>query len=102
MWESDRRSFAREHGLTFRESLWYRCTAEHLVAKYEGGATSTKNIVAACRECNELRGRKCPPLSPEGFRRLRGRTVYSDASSSAIAEAFQTLPMSDLSLIRPL
>ncbi len=45
-----------------------RCTAEHLVARSEGGSNFAENIVAACLYCNCGRHRrKCPP-PPEAFR----------------------------------
>lgn len=31
------------------------CTADHLVPQARGGITSAKNIVAACRDCNNRR-----------------------------------------------
>ncbi len=40
-----------------------RCTAEHLVARCDGGGNSSGNIVAACAHCNATRHkRKRPPV----------------------------------------
>jgi len=53
---------------TFRDS--YRCTAEHLIARKDGGKDRVDNVVAACRLCNSRRhGRKGPAPSPEIYRR---------------------------------
>lgn len=47
-----------------------QCTAEHLVAKRDGGADHKQNIVAACRHCNFLRHARKKALSPEAYREL--------------------------------
>lgn len=39
-----------------------KCTAEHLIARQQGGRDSLENVVAACAHCNQTRHkRKCPP-----------------------------------------
>ena len=60
MWIDDGVSFARKHELSSRVARWLRCTAEHLLARRDGGRDSRDNIVAACLVCN--------------LRRHRGRT----------------------------
>ena len=60
MWIDDGVSFARKHGLSSRVGRWLKCTAEHLLARRDGGRDSRDNIVAACLFCN--------------LRRHRGRT----------------------------
>ncbi|WP_424973218.1 HNH endonuclease [Dinoroseobacter sp. S76] len=45
-----------------------QCTAEHLLAKSEGGRDEPRNIVAACRFCNEARHRCKTPKSPSDHR----------------------------------
>jgi len=47
-----------------------RCTAEHLVARTDGGSDANDNIVAACSFCNQARHRRRKPLNPAGFRVL--------------------------------
>lgn len=38
------------------------CTADHLTLQAHGGETSRRNIVAACRECNNARHDSVPML----------------------------------------
>lgn len=55
-----------------------RCTAEHLIARSEGGSDGPSNIVAACLHCNRTRHkRKCPP-EPEQYRLEVRRRVDRD------------------------
>ena len=44
------------------------CTAEHLLARCDGGSDSPRNIVAACRHCNSRRHARARPLSAELFK----------------------------------
>lgn len=39
-----------------------QCTAEHLVARQDGGRDTAENIVAACLQCNLRRHRRKVPL----------------------------------------
>jgi 5-methylcytosine-specific restriction endonuclease McrA len=41
-----------------------RCTAEHLIARSEGGSDSPNNVVAACAKCNHTRHRLKRPPEP--------------------------------------
>ncbi len=54
---SDSRSYAR-----------LRCTAEHLVARSEGGRNCGGNVVAACAHCNGTRRRRKTPPPPTAYR----------------------------------
>ena len=55
-------------GLRVRAAGPLRCTAEHLVARQDGGKEMAGNIAAACWSCNSRRHRlKSPPL-PEAYR----------------------------------
>jgi len=40
-------------------------TAEHLVARMDGGKDTASNIVAACRRCNEARHALVPGAAPD-------------------------------------
>ncbi|WP_072866627.1 HNH endonuclease [Devosia limi] len=51
-----------------RGSMQSACTAEHMIPKSEGGASSSVNIKAACRYCNHTRHKMKPVLSPEAYR----------------------------------
>ena len=44
-----------------------RCTAEHLLARQEGGTNSSYNIVAACLFCNKTRHRIASPPDPTRY-----------------------------------
>jgi len=54
-----------------------QCTAEHLVARQNGGSDSSDNIVAACRFCNQTRHRTPRPLEPELYRERVSRRVHA-------------------------
>lgn len=45
-----------------------RCTAEHLLARSEGGSDAPSNIVAACFYCNHKRHQRKNPPEPERYR----------------------------------
>lgn len=55
MWLDHRKLFARARGITHAQSRVLRCTAEHVVARCDGGTNSGANIVAACLCCNQRR-----------------------------------------------
>ena len=44
-----------------------QCTAEHLIARCDGGSNDPDNIVAACRFCNMTRHRSKRPKSPKSY-----------------------------------
>ena len=79
-------AFNRQYGRCFYCSLLMvvephsgpralRCTAEHLVARCDGGCDNEGNIVAACAHCNSLRHRRPVPLAPEPFKALVKRRM---------------------------
>ncbi|WP_405049169.1 HNH endonuclease [Rhizobium sp. NZLR4b] len=61
MWESDPKSFSARFRLTDRAALHFRCTAEHLQARCDGGRDTKENVVAACRYCNGNRHNRKRP-----------------------------------------
>jgi 5-methylcytosine-specific restriction endonuclease McrA len=65
MWIEDGAGFARQHGISQKRARALQATAEHLVARSDGGNDSYDNVVAACRFCNEHRHRPRQPLPPE-------------------------------------
>ena len=83
MWLLDVARFAAEFGLTLGQAKLFRCTAEHLVPRCDGGTDARSNIVAACVDCNGTRHRCKMPLPPDRWRvrrltrlaRLIGRGV---------------------------
>ena len=69
MWEHNKKDFARAYGLTFREAADRRCTAEHVIARCDGGTADPENIAAACKKCNPARheGRSARAPSAEAY-----------------------------------
>lgn len=67
-----------ELGLRPRSAAPFQCTAEHLVAKQDGGKDAANNVVAAHACCNHRRHKRPGPApSPESFRALVQRRVMS-------------------------
>ncbi len=62
MWTSNARAFAKLLGISRKQALPLRCTAEHLIARQDGGTDAQDNIVAACYACNHERHEL--PLAP--------------------------------------
>jgi hypothetical protein len=56
-----------------------RCTAEHLVARSEGGRDCSANIVAACAHCNSTRHKKKRPPKPGRYQAEVTRRVARGA-----------------------
>ena len=67
IWHRDLSDFASRHGITRKKAELLRATAEHLVARSEGGHDALHNIVAACWFCNTRRHRAKRPLSPDAY-----------------------------------
>ena len=59
--------YASRYGMTLRAAARLQATAEHLVARCEGGSDTLENIVAACRFCNSIRHFAKHPLPPEAY-----------------------------------
>jgi len=55
IWDSDFEGFSLAHKIPRRLAKHLRCTAEHLVARQDGGQDIAENIVAACVWCNSRR-----------------------------------------------
>ena len=69
MWLEGRSKFAAMHGITRKLAKSLRCTAEHLLARQDGGTDEMQNIVAACSFCNSMRHRVPNALSPVEYRK---------------------------------
>jgi hypothetical protein len=74
MWWRRPEVFAERHGLRVEDCVHFQCTAEHVVARCDGGVEH-RNIVAACRHCNIARHEADVPLPAEAYR----ERVRSDA-----------------------
>lgn len=68
MWIDDKEGFATKHSIPASMAEKLKCTAEHLVARCEGGGNNKSNIVAACFVCNNRRHRFKHPLSPPQYK----------------------------------
>ena len=55
MWSSRPGVFRKRYNLQWRTVRRYQCTAEHLLARQDGGKDGANNIVAACYFCNQTR-----------------------------------------------
>lgn len=67
MWQDSPESFAKLHGITVKQARHFQCTAEHLLARQDGGADSKSNIAAACIRCNQLRHARKVAMPPEKY-----------------------------------
>lgn len=56
-----------------------QCTAEHLVARGEGGPDCDANIVAACAHCNRTRHKRISLPKPEAYRQDVAKRVKRGA-----------------------
>ena len=54
MWETHKRVFALKYRISARVASNFRSTAEHLIARVDGGSGAS-NIAAACEHCNHKR-----------------------------------------------
>ncbi|QAU34913.1 HNH endonuclease [Janthinobacterium sp. 17J80-10] len=93
MWEQDQQQFARGQGVPARLVKYGRCTAEHLVARKDGGRDLPENIVAACLWCNASRHRgrqHCAP-DPTAYKtrvsQLVGQGIWHPVIASKLARA---------------
>lgn len=67
MWLQDIKRFCARHKLNREQAQFLKCTAEHLVARTDGGPDTDDNIVAACHYCNQRRHRADKVLAPDKF-----------------------------------
>ncbi|KGQ18122.1 HNH endonuclease [Lysobacter dokdonensis DS-58] len=67
MWTRNPWQFAQRHGLTLEDCAHFQCTAEHVVARRDGGG-EVRNIVAACRYCNIARHQMEGPFAADDYR----------------------------------
>lgn len=58
-----------------RAATRLQCTAEHLLARSEGGRDAVDNVVAACAHCNRTRHKRKNPPDPAAYRAEIARRV---------------------------
>lgn len=68
VWRGSIEQFARLHGITLGQARQFQCTAEHLLARQDGGGDERGNIVAACLVCNQRRHKRKLDLGHEIYR----------------------------------
>jgi 5-methylcytosine-specific restriction endonuclease McrA len=67
-----------------------RCTAEHLLARQDGGRDGAGNIAAACLSCNRRRHQRKHALEPSLFRNfVRKRVRKGKWHPPALLSAFK-------------
>lgn len=64
MWHSD---LAELPGIPKRAARLLQCTAEHLIARSDGGQDVANNVVAACAHCNHTRHKRKNPPPPNAY-----------------------------------
>jgi hypothetical protein len=77
MWVCNRGAFTRIYGVTDAQATLLQATAEHLIARRDGGGDTDENVVAACLFCNRRRhhARRLAPAPIEYLRRVRARVA---------------------------
>lgn len=76
MWNGkDSKGFCERYSLTPGQARALRCTAEHIVAKCDGGKDNAENIAAACERCNYGRHARKKPKTPSEFAAHVGRRI---------------------------
>ena len=68
VWTGDPSDYIRQTGLTRKQAERFRCTAEHLTARCDGGTDAEENIVAACHFCNQTRHATTTPMPADKYR----------------------------------
>jgi len=68
MWIDNPDVFAKKYKITIKEAALFKCTAEHLLAKQDGGKDCESNIVAACHFCNQKRHKCKTPKDPISYK----------------------------------
>ena len=75
MWLKEIEPFAIKHALSLSAAARFQCTAEHLIARCDGGSDDKRNIVAACLFCNINRHRRKNPPPPPHYKALIQRRL---------------------------
>lgn len=74
MWTERSIQYCLKYKLSHKQAGNFQCTAEHLLARSDGGKDVETNIVAACKFCNQTRHRSQSPLMPaEYLKRVEAR-----------------------------
>ncbi|MBJ8440011.1 HNH endonuclease [Acinetobacter junii] len=68
MWSRNPKKFCNRYGITEISAQLLKCTAEHVVARQDGGTNQKENIVAACLYCNRTRHQCSNALSAKKYK----------------------------------
>lgn len=68
MWLQHPETFAKKYKITTKQAQLFKCAAEHLKAKQDGGKDNERNIVAACHYCNKKRHKCKSPKDPISYK----------------------------------
>ena len=68
MWLDNPEAFAKKYKITIKGAALFKCTAEHLLARQDGGKDKESNIVAACYFCNQKRHTCKNPKDPISYK----------------------------------
>ncbi len=68
MWLDHPDAFAKKYKTSIKGAALFKCTAEHLLAKQDGGKDVESNIVAACHFCNQKRHKCRKPKDPIAYK----------------------------------
>ena len=77
MWLDNPYIFTQRHGITLRQASQWQCTAEHILAKCDGGGDTADNISAACNWCNQKRHKRAVALDSVGYAAFVVRRIFN-------------------------
>ena len=75
MWLGNIDEFAGNFGMKESDIKRFQCTAEHLIARQDGGTDDRGNIVAACLYCNSTRHQASEALPSNEYRKYVMRLI---------------------------
>ena len=92
MWLGSADVFRTRFRLGSGQVVGLQCTAEHLVARQDGGTDSLENVVAACQSCNWRRHARPKAMPVDKYRAHVARQVRQgrwhgfDAASKGLVD----------------
>lgn len=67
MWINYPELFSNKYGISIKSAQNFKCTAEHVIARQDGGSDRIDNIVASCLYCNRTRHKAKLVLSADKY-----------------------------------
>ncbi len=68
MWTNQPEKFCNQYRISLKSAQLLKCTAEHVIARQDGGSNQRNNIVAACLHCNRTRHKAKNAMSVEKYK----------------------------------